>query len=101
LDQELPNHVGFEDDEYQFIPTSVQYPPPTPRPKRKPKKSTNPSDPYDLWADLARAKADISFGQLIQLAPLLRKQMREGATNRRLPKQVDHVNKDLEVMPDL
>ena len=32
--------------------------------------------------DLAQAKANISFGQLIQLAPSLRKKMREEATTR-------------------
>ena len=43
--------------------------------------------------DLAQAKANISFGQLIQLAPSLRKKMREGATTRRERKvgQLNHL----------
>lgn len=33
----------------------------------------NPAKPYKLWKDLAKAKANISFGQLIQLAPSIKK----------------------------
>ena len=64
-----------DEDEYQFVnkPSSPVF-------KRKIDKAINLADPYDLWKDLAQTKATISFGQLIQLAPSLRKKMREGAT---------------------
>ena len=67
-----------DEDEYQFVnkPSSPVF-------KRKTDKAINPADPYDLSKDLAQAKATISFGHLIQLAPSLRKKMREGATMRR------------------
>ena len=56
--------------------------------------------------DLAQAKANISFGQLIQLVPSLRKKMREGATTRRERKvgQFNHLQEikkaDLHWSPD-
>ncbi|KAH9530438.1 hypothetical protein CY35_20G000900, partial [Sphagnum magellanicum] len=37
----------------------------------------NPAKSYDLWQDLCKAKANISFGQLIQIAPSLKKEMKE------------------------
>lgn len=45
-----------------------------------------------MWTDLARSKANISFGQLILLAPSLKKRMREGATNRRHDRKVFKVH---------
>jgi hypothetical protein len=51
-------------------------------------KAHNPAKSYDLWQDLCTAKANISFGQLIQIAPSLRKEMKEGATNHRKPKNM-------------
>jgi hypothetical protein len=48
-------------------------------------KAHNLAKSYDLWQDLCKAKANISFGQLIQIAPLFRKEMKEGATNYRKP----------------
>ena len=76
------------EDEYQFVnrPSSPIF-------KSKMGKAINPVDPYDLWKDLAQAKATISFGQLIQLAPSLRKKMQEGATVRRERRigQVNHL----------
>ncbi|KAH9576606.1 hypothetical protein CY35_01G171300, partial [Sphagnum magellanicum] len=41
--------------------------------KINPVKTHNPAKPYDLWQDLCKAKANISFGQFIQIAPSLRK----------------------------
>ena len=75
LEDHLPDLLEQDEDEYQFVNR-----PPSPVFKRKMDKAINPADPYDLWKDLAQAKATISFGQLIQLAPSLRKKMREGAT---------------------
>ena len=66
LDKEPPEVLESDEDEYQFINQSVN-----PIAKAKPSKATNPAGPYDLWMDLAQAKANISFGQLIQLAPSL------------------------------
>ena len=64
-------------------------------------KAINPANPYDMWKDLAQVKANISFGQLIQLAPSLQKKMREGATTRREQKvgQLNHLEdmKDIEL----
>ena len=78
LEDNPANMLEQNEDEYQFInrPSSPVF-------KSKAGKAINPADPYDLWKDLAQAKATISFGQLIQLAPSLRKKMREGATVRR------------------
>jgi len=100
FDSNPPIQIDLDEDEYQFVTANDNYPPPTPKKRTKVPKSTNPSDPYDLWRDLARAKADISFGQLIQLAPQLRKQMREGATVPRILKRLNQVNK-VELIPDL
>jgi hypothetical protein len=41
-----------------------------------------------LWQYLCKAKANISFGQFIQIAPLLRKEMKEGAMNHKMPKKM-------------
>jgi hypothetical protein len=46
-----------------------------------------------LWQDLCKAKANISFGQLIQIAPSLKKEMKEGATNHRKPKNMSIATK--------
>jgi hypothetical protein len=40
----------------------------------------NPAEDYDLWADLCALRANISIAQLIQVAPSLRKEFKEGAT---------------------
>jgi hypothetical protein len=56
--------------------------------KINPVRAHNPAESYDLWQDLCKAKANISFGQLIQIAPSLRKEMKEGATNHRKPKNM-------------
>ena len=77
LDKEPPEALESNEDKYQFVNQAVN-----PIAKAKPSKATNPTSPYDLWMDLAQAKANISFGQLIQLAPSLPKKMREGATTR-------------------
>ena len=88
LEDNPPDLLEQDEDEYQFVnrPSSSVF-------KRKMDKVINPADPYDLWKDLAQAKATISFGQLIQLAPSLRKEMRERATLRRERKigQVNHL----------
>lgn len=42
-------------------------------------KVNNPTNSYNLWEDLAKIKANISFGQLIQLTPSLCRKIREGA----------------------
>jgi hypothetical protein len=78
--------VEPDEDEYQHVnkePRTLY--------KGKSDKANNPSGPYDIWDDLAYTKANISFGQLIQLAPSLRKQMREGATVRRFRGAADQV----------
>jgi hypothetical protein len=78
FDRESSLVVEPDEDEYQHVnqePTTLY--------RGKDTTTHNPAGPYDLWNDLAQAKANISFGQLIQLAPSLRKQMREGATVRR------------------
>ena len=66
LDKEPPEVLESDEDEYQFVNQVVN-----PVAKDKASKATNPADLYDLWKDLAQAKANISFGQLIQLAPSL------------------------------
>lgn len=33
----------------------------------------NPAEPYDLQQDLCRTRANISFGQLVQVAPTIKK----------------------------
>ena len=88
LDEEPPEVLESDKDEYEFVNQAVN-----PIAKVKPSKATNPTCPYDLWMDMAQAKANISFGQLIQLAPSLRKKMREGATTRRERKvgQLNHL----------
>jgi hypothetical protein len=76
--REAANEVQFEhesslaaepdEDEYQHVnkePRTLY--------RGKSDKANNPSGPYDIWDDLAYTKANISFGQLIQLAPSLRK----------------------------
>ena len=60
LDKEPPEALESDEDEYQFVNQPVN-----PIAKVKPSKATNPTGPYDLWMDLAQAKANISFGQLI------------------------------------
>ena len=68
--------VELDEDEYQHInqePLIIQ----------RRRTTSNPVGPYDLWGDLALARANISFGELIHLVPSLRKQMREGATVQR------------------
>ena len=88
LHDNSPEMLEQNEDEYQFVnrPTSPVF-------KNKAGKVINPADSYDLWKHLAQVKATISFGQLIQLAPSLRKKIREGATVRRERKigQVNHL----------
>ena len=36
------------------------------------------SSGYDLWADLSSFKADITFGQLLEISPVARKTLKEG-----------------------
>ena len=86
LEDNPPDLLEQDEDEYQFVnrPSSPVF-------KRKIDKAINLADPYDLWKDLAQAKATISFGQLIQLAPSLRKKMREGPTMRR-ERKIGRVN---------
>ena len=88
LDKEPPEALESDEDEYHFVNQAVN-----PIAKVKPRKATNPAGPYDLWMDLAHAKANISFGQLIQLTPSLQKKMRERATTRREGKvgQLNHL----------
>jgi hypothetical protein len=78
FDRESSLAVEPNEDEYQHVNQE-----PRALFREKDSKTHNPVGPYDLWNDLAQAKANISFGQLIQLAPSLRKQMHEGATVRR------------------
>jgi hypothetical protein len=84
FDRESSVAVEPDEDEYQHInqePLIIQ--------RRRTTKASNPAGHYDLWGDLALARANISFGQLIQLAPSLRKQMREGATVQREARFMD------------
>ena len=57
LEDNPPDMLEQDEDEYQFVnkPSSPVF-------KRKTDKAINPADPYDLWKDLAQAKATISFG---------------------------------------
>jgi hypothetical protein len=76
--------VEPDEDEYQHINQEsliIQ--------RQRTTKASNPAGPYDLWRDLALTRANISFGQLIHLTPLLRKQMRKGATVRRKAQFMD------------
>ena len=42
---------------------------------------------YDLWSDLSSLKADITFGQLLEISPMARKTLKEGMpVNRRVRK---------------
>jgi len=58
-----------------------------------PIKVHNPIKSYDLWQDLCKAKVDNYFGKLIQIAPSLRKEMREGVVNHRRPNSMSIVIK--------
>ena len=40
-------------------------------------KVEKPED-YDLWADISSLKADITFGQLLEILPMARKTLKEG-----------------------
>ena len=88
LDKEPLEVLESDENEYQFVNQAVN-----PVAKVKSSKATNLAGPYDLWKDLAQAKANISFGQLIQLAPSLQKKVREGTTTRRERKvgQLNHL----------
>jgi hypothetical protein len=84
FDRESSVAIKPDEDEYQHInqePLIIQ--------RRRTTKASNPAGPYDLWGDLALARANIFFGQLIHLAPSLRKQMREGATVQREARFMD------------
>jgi hypothetical protein len=87
FDRESSLAVEPDEDEYQHVTQE-------PRALYRGKDTTthNLTGPYDLWNDLAQAKANISFGQLIQLAPSLRKQMREGATVCRILKRTGNIH---------
>ena len=39
---------------------------------------------YDLWSDLSALKADITFGQLLEISPIARKTLKEGMLVNRL-----------------
>ena len=42
---------------------------------------------YNLWSDLSSLKADITFGQLLEISPMARKTLTEGMpVNRRVRK---------------
>jgi hypothetical protein len=91
FDRESSLAVEPDEDEYQHVTQE-------PRALYRGKDTTthNPAGSYDLWNDLAQAKGNISFGQLIQLAPSLRKQMRKGAMVRRILKRTGSVHQVLE-----
>ena len=36
------------------------------------------SEGYELWVDLSSLKADITFGQLLEISPMARKTLKEG-----------------------
>ena len=57
LEDNPPDLLEQDEDEYQFVnrPSSPVF-------KRKTNKAINPADPYDLWKDLAQAKATIFLG---------------------------------------
>ena len=46
------------------------------------------SSGYDLWADLSSLKADIIFGQLLEISPMARKTLKEGMPVTRRTKKV-------------
>nr|PNR31704.1 hypothetical protein PHYPA_025826 [Physcomitrium patens] len=80
--KETTKEVQFEDvyemelshhDEFQFVNNNDFQASLQSKTKAKKSKVNNPADPYDLWKDLTYVKVNISFGQLIQLMPLLQK----------------------------
>jgi hypothetical protein len=62
FDRESSLAVEPNEDEYQHVNQE-----PRALFREKDTKTYNPSGPYDLWNDLAQAKANISIRQLIQL----------------------------------
>ena len=47
---------------------------------------------YDLWSDLSSVKADITFGQLLEISPMARKTLKEGMpVNRRVRKAMTRI----------
>ena len=46
------------------------------------------SSGYDLWADLSSLKADITFGQLLEISPVARKTLKDGMPVNRRAKKV-------------
>ena len=51
--------------------------------------TTDKMDGYDLWADLSSLKADITYGQVLEISPMARKTLKEGMSdtkNTRKPK---------------
>jgi len=87
---DMPSTIVEPDEsDYQFLPRDESWGfGHRHQGKINPVKAHNPAKSYDLWQDLCKAKANISFGQLIQIAPSLRKEMKEGATNHRKPKNM-------------
>lgn len=56
-------------------------------PKDPSSRAFNPAEDYDLWSDLCTLRANISIAQLIQVAPSLKKELKEGATVLRKPRK--------------
>src|SRR6476469_5330432 len=76
-----------EDDLYRFVDPSEDGTRHPPMQKPRPSRAFNPAEDYDLWSDLCTLRANISVAQLIQVAPTLRKEFKEGATHVRKPRK--------------
>lgn len=100
FNEHLPSQTEMDENEYQFVQAGTPFHPPDLRVRTKTRKGVNPSSPYNLWEDLADTKANISFGQLVKIAPSLRRQLKEGATVPRGSRIIGQVNQ-VEPMNDL
>jgi hypothetical protein len=64
--------VEPDEGDYQFLPRDESWGSGhRHQGKINPVRAHSPAESYDLWQDLCKAKANISFGQLIQLHHLL------------------------------
>ena len=88
--EDAPFHGPFsdeEDDLYRFVETMGVGNQKDFVPKNRNPRAFNPAEEYDLWFDLCTLRANISIAQLIQVAPSLRKEFREGTTIPRRPRK--------------
>jgi hypothetical protein len=69
-----------EEDLDRFVKVMESDHPKQLRPRTLTSRAFNPAEGYDLWSDLCALRANISIAQLIQVAPSVRKEFKEGAT---------------------